>query len=288
MEYLKKCILCDSPDYIFRFSKKGRNGETFQLCRCSKCGLEFINPRPDENEIGKYYTNNYFMQRDQRGYDNYYSDKVKKEIERVYLLNLKDLGFFDYEAKLSETKKSLDIGCAAGYFVELLKKRGWQSSGIDIASDCIKYGQESLGLDLIDGSYLKYNPAKKYDLITLWATIEHLHNPSEFLKKINSDLADDGILYLTTCRIDGPNFKNFFASRWRFYNFPEHLVFFSKKNIKKILKEEGFKVNKIITYGSGFGKGVSLIRKIADFKARHFGMGDMMLVSASKIKQANK
>ena len=49
---------------------------------------------PTEAEVLKYYSNDYFTKRSDRGYDNYYSDKIRSEIERVFLLNLKYLNFF--------------------------------------------------------------------------------------------------------------------------------------------------------------------------------------------------
>ena len=74
-----------------------------------------------------------------------------------------------------------------------------------------------------------------------------------------------------------------FGKRWRFYNFPEHIYFFSFKTLKMMLEQSGFRIVDTVTYGSGFGNPGTVIRKAADFCAKKFDLGDMMLVSARKM-----
>jgi len=276
------CIICGSNELNLKFVKSGKKkDEFFELKKCKNCGLEFVSPRPSFEEIVEYYNLDYFTVRTERGYNNYFSPELKEQINRVNLLNLKDLDFFNFENQLDLPASALDIGAAAGYFVDLLKERNWQSTGIDLSKECVDFGREH-NLDMIRGNYLETSFEKKFDLITMWASIEHLHHPEKFLEKIYLDLKNDGMLYLSTCRIDGINFMRLFGKDWRFYNLPEHLVFFSFKNLKKLLEQSGFKVKKYITYGSGFGKSGSIVRSLADFFAKNFKMGDMMLISAQK------
>jgi len=275
------CI-CGSPKAKKLFQKPSRGNNLFNLMRCRECGLEYLSPRPDTNEINEYYNLDYFKRRTDRGYDDYFSDEIKKEIGRVVELNLKDLNFYRFEQGLTGKKRALDIGCAAGYFVEYLNKRGWDSCGIDIAQDCVNAAEKS-GLNVSKGNYLDADFRSKFDLVTLWATIEHLHYPYEFLKKISLELKDKGMIYISTCRSGGINFMKLFGKNWRFYNFPEHLYFFSFPAIKKVLNNAGFNVVEYITYGSGIGKQGSAVRKYADFLARHIYLGDMMLISAVKV-----
>ena len=277
------CILCGSEKNRDRFVKKSRDGKSFTLVKCSKCGLEYINPRPTVEEISIYYNNDYFTSRTDRGYDNYFSPEVRGEIERVMEMNLKDLGFYQYEKSIGGKGSSLDIGCAAGYFVNYMNNRGWKSKGIDVALSCVDFANEN-GLDVISGDYLKAKFDKKFDLITLWASIEHLHRPDYFIQKISDELVDNGRLYISTCRQGGSSFMRFFGAKWRFYNFPEHLYFFSYKQLERLLKQNGFEVERKAFYGSGVGKGGTLVRKVADWMAKNWGFGDMMILSAKKIE----
>ena len=276
-----RCVICGSDDHKPLFSKKSRGGEAFTLVKCSRCGMRFVSPRPDESEIGAYYQDSYFTERTDRGYNNYFSETTRREIERVIRMNLADLGFFSFEGMCPRDRRVLDIGCAAGYFLAYMRDRGWDATGVDISQACVEFARGA-GLAVYEDDYLEISFARPFDLITLWASIEHLHRPDLFLQKAHDELKEGGRLYLSTCRAGGVNFMRLFGSNWRFYNFPEHLYFFSRHGIRKILEMKGFRVTGYATYGSGFGKPGSLTRKAADAMAVGFRMGDMMLVAAEK------
>jgi len=228
------------------------------------------------------YEENYFMQRSDRGYNNYFSEEVRKEIERVLCLNLRELNFFDFESSLPQVRRSIDIGCAAGYCVRFLRERGWLAQGIDISASCTAFAKEQ-GLDVICGNYLAADFKYKFDLITLWATIEHLPDPRAVVQKIAADLAPGGILLLSTCNVESP-FARLRGSAWRYYNFPEHIHFFRAAGLRSVLRQSGLALKKSATYGSGFGKQHSILRKSADRLAKA-GIGDMILIRADRGKQ---
>lgn len=274
------CALCGSAPKKFIFAKSSVSGEKLSLMKCRGCGLEFIDPRPSPDDIKIYYSGDYFKERTDRGYNNYFSSEIKLEITRVLEMNLADLGFFDYEKTLAGVKSILDIGCAAGYSVEFFKNRGWRSKGIDIARGCVDFAKRN-GLDVVYGSYLETDFEKKFDAITLWASIEHLHRPDLFLEKILFDLKPGGVLYISTCKA-GFGFKTLAGAGWRFYNFPEHLYFFSGRNIKKLLRLKGFMPIRYSTYGTGFGQPGTFVRKTADRAAKKLSLGDMMIIAAVK------
>jgi SAM-dependent methyltransferase len=276
-----KCVICGSDPGKPLFQKPSRDGTLFTLVKCPRCGLEYLSPRPVSGDIGAYYSESYFTKRDDRGYDNYFSEATRREIERVIVMNLADLGFFKYEKSLGPEKRVLDIGCAAGYFLSYMRERGWDATGVDISQACVEFARGA-GLSVYEDDYLEISFARPFDLITLWASIEHLHRPDLFLDKAHDELKDGGRLYLSTCRCDGANFMRLYGKEWRFYNFPEHLYFFSRPAMKKILEHKGFRITGYTTYGSGFGSSGSIPRKLADTLARRLRLGDMMLLAAEK------
>ena len=276
------CILCNTYNYKPLFSKPCENGEEFTLVQCKNCGLEFVNPRPHYNEMHTYYKE-YFNKRTDRGYNNYFSELMHREVLRLLTLNLADLQFYDFESSLQGKKYALDIGCAAGYFVDYLTHRGWHAEGIDIAQDCIRFAQDTLHVNAYCGDFLTFQFNKRYQCITLWATIEHLHNPDAFIEKIYSLLDDNGMLYLSTCRSSVFSARVLFGKNWRYYNFPHHLYFFSYRTLAKLLQLKGFAVTRFVTYGSGIGKPGTYMRTIADKAAKRLYLGDMMLIAARKM-----
>jgi len=286
---LINCNTCDSNSFTEILKKESSKSEIFTVVKCDNCNLVQVNPQPTFDEVIKYYSNDYFTKRSDRGYDNYYSDKIKSEIERVFKLNLEDLDFFSWESNLSESKSTIDIGCAAGYFVNFMKNRGWTAHGIEIAEGPATFGKENLGLNIFQEDFLNWDKeiSNKFDLITLWASIEHLHQPKETLEKIYKHLKPNGRMILSTCRY-GLQAK-IKGIHWRYLNVPEHLYYYSLNNIINVSNIIGFKKIKHITYGSGMTnkKDANLLFKISkiflDKLVKWTDQGDMMAVHFMKI-----
>lgn len=278
------CNTCSSSEFTPLFSKASPKGEVFQIVECRKCKLVQVNPQPSLEEVSKYYEDSYFTQRTDRGYDNYYSEETKNEIARVFNLNLKDLGFFDWERMLGLGKSALDVGCAAGYFLDYLKSRNWKTKGLDIASGPVRFAKETLGLDVEQKDFLTWDTdgKEKFDLVTLWASIEHLHHPKETLRKILKHLKPGGRMILSTCRYGV--LAKYLGPKWRYLNVPEHLYYYSLPGIISLGNELGYIPLGHISYGSGLtakkGSGTlyKTSKKIADWAVKKFDQGDMMAV----------
>lgn len=286
------CNTCGQSSFRFLHSKNSPLGEIFTIVSCETCGLVQVNPQPNLEAVKKYYDDSYFTQRTERGYDNYYSSELRKEISRVFQMNLHDLDFFTWEGERklqNQTSKkplsSLDIGCAAGYFVAYMKERGYEAKGIEIADGPVRFARETLGLSIFQDNFLEWDKGfqNKFDVITLWATIEHLHQPKETLEKIKKHLLPGGILILSTCRY------GFLAKwnglNWRYLNVPEHLYYYSFSGLKKLLVSLGYHSPKAFTYGSGMTsrKDASVFfrmrKAFMDRFVKWFQMGDMMVFS---------
>lgn len=286
MEFVP-CNNCNQKEFRPVLEKASAKGDKFQVQKCKNCGLLQTNPRPTFSEILEYYSSEYFHKRTERGYDNYYSSEVRAQIERVLLLNLNDLKFFDYEKTLSD-KKVLDIGCAYGYFLNLLKGRGWDTLGIDIAGEPVQLARERLSLNVIQDNFLEWDKKiqNKFHLITLWASLEHLHYPKETLQKIYKHLHPNGRIILSTCRYG--ILAKLQGANWRYMNVPEHLYFYTLKQLKEQLEKIGFQFVAQITYGSGLTtkKNASFFynisKKILDSLVKVLGQGDMMALHFKK------
>ncbi|MGJ4747643.1 class I SAM-dependent methyltransferase [Leptospira sp. SA-E8] len=278
------CNTCSNSEFTPLFSKASPKGEIFQIVECKKCKLVQVNPQPSLEEVSKYYEDSYFTQRTDRGYDNYYSEETKKEIARVFNLNLNDLGFFDWERMLGSERSALDVGCAAGYFLDYLKSRNWRTKGLDIASGPVRFAKETLGLDVEQKDFLTWDQdgKEKFDLVTLWASIEHLHHPKETLQKILKHLKPGGRMILSTCRYGV--LAKYLGPKWRYLNVPEHLYYYSLPGIISLGNQLGYIPLGHISYGSGLtakkGSGIfyKTSKKVADWAVKKFDQGDMMAV----------
>ncbi len=83
--------------------------------------------------------------------------------------------------------------------------------------------------------------------------IEHINNPIEEINLFNVLLRKNGLLYITT-----PNFNSLsryiLKQNWNIIEYPEHLSYYSKKTIRKLLVKNGLRKIKIETTGFSFSR----------------------------------
>lgn len=296
------CDSCRSDQFLPLYEKKSGRGELFQIVRCLHCDLVQVNPQPNAAAVAPYYSKDYFTRRTDRGYDNYFSEQVKSQIQSVYDMNLNDLGFPEYEtmlfsedwiyrnlrnqnenpARQATAPRALDVGCAAGYFVQYMQDRGWKAQGIELSADAAMHGIRELNLDILIDDFLSCDRLREasYDLLTLWASLEHMHSPRQVLERSFTVLKPGGRMLLSTCRWGV--LARMRGLKWRYLNVPEHLYFFSLDGLKELAAEIGFVCMESITYGSGMttranaGPLYRMAKSIADPLVKRTNQGDMM------------
>lgn len=229
------CNLCGESDTTPFFTLKG-----FNLVKCRRCRLIYVNPRPAPQALYGMYDEGYFVHRDNCytgeyfGYYDYIGNKDK--IKRSFVQRLKTIENFRSPGKL------LDVGCAAGYFLSSARERGWQASGLDISAFAVGLARKELGegsvklSTLLEAGY----PAESFDAVTLWDVLEHLPDPSANLKEAWRILKPGGILGLVIPNAGSP--AAIILGRWwpEFRRIKEHIYFFTKPTILNMLKKAGF------------------------------------------------
>ncbi|MCS6985392.1 MAG: class I SAM-dependent methyltransferase [Leptospiraceae bacterium] len=270
------CYLC-SGKVKHLYEKASRHGKNYPIYRCLSCGLWQLDLSEQEKEtLNALYDTSYFSQRKERGYDNYAGKLVEKSVLHTFEKNLKDLKL---SFLLHEKGRYLEIGCAAGHILHYLKEKGWEVCGVDISPHMVAIAQ-SRGLKVYCADFLSLDlPESYFDVIAMWATIEHLPDPLAFVHKAKKHLKKEGHFLITTCH--NGFFARIYGANWRYLNVPEHIYYFSKKSLKILFEKEGFALRRSITYGSGFTsrEGASwsyrLAKKIFD-KVAKLSMGDMI------------
>jgi spore maturation protein CgeB len=226
------CNLCSSDDYEILFVKSGMQfgiNKNYTIVQCKKCGLQYVNPQPTMNDKERIkYDVNYWMPRD--------PDEIFKKIAVWKTRQIR------IESLCGKKGKILDIGCDGGFFLKTMKEDGWSVYGVEVRRDFCRYAKEKLDLDIFSG-VLEENifPDAYFDIVTMWDIIEHLPDPSRTLSIVNRILKDHGLLAISTMNVDSFNAK-IFKDKWRFYNPPSHIYFFSLGTLRKMLEKEGFRI----------------------------------------------
>jgi SAM-dependent methyltransferase len=200
---------------------------------------------------------------------------------RLQELALRDAGFFTLERKCTPTGSGrvLDIGCATGALLTMLKNRGWTVTGVELSGPQAEYCKHR-GLDVRRGTLEECSfSAASFDVVLASHLIEHLNYPDSFVREVRRILKPGGRFYVTTPNIRGFQAR-FFKSRWRSAIF-DHLYLFSIRTLRLLLEQRGFRVERIVTWG-GLAAGLApgWIKKILDTLAKSWGFGDVMIFRA--------
>jgi len=135
----------------------------------------------------------------------------------------------------------LDVGCGLGSFLSAVSNE-WQKYGIEVSRDAGKYAEKECNLHL---GTLDDSPYEKnfFDCIVMYHVIEHVEDPIKTIKKINTLLAEDGILIIGTPDFDSGCARRF-NDKYRLLG-PEHIRLFSNDSMHRFLRSYGFKINRV-------------------------------------------
>jgi SAM-dependent methyltransferase len=184
---------------------------------CQSCGMMTLQRQFSLEEIKKEYGADYFHGRE---YIDYVADApVQQTLLRAHLGRV--------ERYVAPGARLLEIGCAYGYFLDLLRRQYPQSVGVDVSSDAVASARRR-GLDARDGDLLETDIAGPFDGVCLWDTIEHLTDPVAVMQRAVDLLSPGGYVFLTTGDL-GSLLARAQGLRWRQIHPPTHLFYFTRR-----------------------------------------------------------
>ena len=141
-----------------------------------------------------------------------------------------------------------------------MKQSGWKITGVEINETARKIAENNTGSVIMNQADF-FGSNQKYDVITLWHSLEHLYDLSKCLNKISTSLNTNGIILIAV-----PNYQSFdadyFEQDWAAYDVPRHLYHFSMKAINRLMEKYNFKLlhSKQLPFDSFY---VSLLSEIS-------------------------
>ena len=234
------CILCGCAD-----SRAVYPRELPSVVRCLRCGFVYASPRLKGECVKELYSREYFESNssEKMGYDNYVSDR--ELVEKTFRRRLEAL-----EKKWLKNKGLvLDVGCAAGFFLNTAKRMGWQTHGVEISDYCCEFAKREFGLKLFNGQFKDLDGSGgSYDLVTMWDYLEHSFTPVRDVEQAFRLLNPGGFLAVATPDL-GSWPARVFGPSWVGFKEHEHLAYFTKENLCGLLEKKGFKVRHAGTAG---------------------------------------
>lgn len=211
-------------------------GLWFAIVQCQNCGLCFTNPRPTLESMAQFYPLSYEPHR------------VRKTAPGRTFPRLRGW------RRAEELRKSLpwhgegrllDFGCGSGSYLSRMCRQGWQVTGLDMSDVAVRRVRSELGLPALQGTlpHPALHPGS-FDVITMWQSLEHVHEPLAVLREAFRLLTPGGKLVVAVPNIDSLPFC-WFGRSWLGLDLPRHLAHFAPWTLARMLQRAGFHVGPI-------------------------------------------
>lgn len=226
------CYHCKSSDSEFYASEN-----SFDLVRCCECGLLFVDPAPNQEQITQAHHVGVHQGDAQVDVTGCFEARKVKAYGKI----LKDL--FGNELA-SKKRRWLDIGCGHGEFIESLHlSSGNQVSAIGLEPNVKKQASaHARGLDVSDFDLNTHAP--KYDTLSFLNVWSHLPDPPSIIKSWCDRLKPGGELLLQT----GDTAHLSAEQHYRPFFLPDHLSFASRTIVCEVLESLHFDIVEVRQY----------------------------------------
>lgn len=212
------CPLCKSHSEPV-FSKSG-----YEILECTGCHHRFC-PIPESRQQGhieNHYGDEYFHGGG-AGYANY--------LEEGRLLRNHGRRYAKILARKMKPGTVLDIGSAAGFFLQGILDHDWKGKGIEPNGTMAAFARRELGVHVDEGSFESFQTEERFDLITMVQVIAHFLDPLAAVKKASLLLKPNGYLLVETWNRKSWTARAF-GKKWHEYSPPTVLQWFDPEGLK--------------------------------------------------------
>lgn len=205
----------------------------FAIQQCSACGFAVTNPRPANEDLGKYYESDEYI-----SHSNTSKGLVSKMYQRVRKYTMRKKVEMVRELA-GKTGRLLDIGCGTGEFLAASKNAGWDVTGIEPSPSARQAAKANHQLTALDEPELQNLPTAAYDVITMWHVLEHVPDLPGRMQALKKLLAPGGTLIIAVPNRNSHD-ADYYKTHWAAYDVPRHLWHFRPDDIRALAKTHGF------------------------------------------------
>lgn len=142
----------------------------------------------------------------------------------------------------------LEVGCAHGGFVALLRWAGYDATGLELSPWVVEYARQTFGVPVLQGPIEEQSvPEGSLDAVILNDVVEHLPDPQGTLAACARLLKPDGVLVVQMPSFpEGQSYEELLARKSYFLNHMdgkaqrEHLNLFSPRAARLLCDRLGF------------------------------------------------
>jgi SAM-dependent methyltransferase len=201
----------------------------YDVVVCGRCGAGFADDIPEQAAFDAYY-------REMSKYEYHQREGAESEYDGRRLAIIADI----LAPFVPDTQsRILDVGCATGRLLALLRDRGFpRVTGLDPSPACAAAADRLYGVAVRTTtlSHL-HETGDTFDVVILVGVLEHVRDLDTALAEVRAVLSPNGIVYVEVpdalTFADWPNapFQDFST---------EHINFFSPVSLENLMRRHGF------------------------------------------------
>lgn len=234
-----ECYLCGSGARSVERELGTDEGQLFlRWVRCKDCELVYLDPRPSMHALSVLYDSQGYWQGED-GYQDYLAEGTwrRKQARARARWFAKNLNRTHHQDDL----KVLEVGSAAGYFLQELAKFGVQAEGLDISRPMVRLSgnDQNCSLSVTQGRVEESDfPSESFVGLVAWGCDSNFNDPVHAFKKFSQWLKPGGLLAFNFHEYD--HWANFLKGRFKLM--PNALYFLNSKHVKQMLREIGLEL----------------------------------------------
>jgi 2-polyprenyl-3-methyl-5-hydroxy-6-metoxy-1,4-benzoquinol methylase len=233
-----RCILCDAALEMgvaglsdTRFGVPG----SYEIHRCTRCGLEQTVPRPSISELKALYQTYYnFGGETGTLYTRLREHFFFSVLNRLWSVLDGDVSFYQRRG----TGRLIDIGCNEGRGLRIYARNGFQVEGLELNETAAAVARKS-GFIVQTCLLSDFVPTQPYKVAVLSNVLEHSLDPRQMLQDVHRILAGGGQVWIS-CPNSESWFRRVFGRSWISWHVPFHIVHFSAATLRRALEDAGY------------------------------------------------
>lgn len=232
---MTSCPVCSGPSQPFSVVRdRDREGESWQIRRCRKCGYGWTLPPIGPEDIGAYYPPAYLGD-SERTLDAFLAGRLQKS--RSWRRETEKVAFLE---RFVPGGAILDVGCSNASFLLALDEKRWKRVGVEYIGEVVHLVRRKIpSLEIHHGGIgCRRLDEGSFDVITFWHVFEHLHEPGEVLRRAYRLLRPGGRVVISAPNFDSAQAR-IFRRHWYAFDVPRHLHHFSPASLDILLTEAG-------------------------------------------------
>ena len=207
-----------------------QNYDSTLVLKCNECDFEFLSTYGNLKHVKSLYEGDKYV----------FQHNVSSNAANVKY-NEYDERYDRVKPYLGKTKSLLEIGCGDGKFLRMVKNDVYLAEGVELSPPQVQRLRDE-GFTCYDVMIDEMQPPRQYDIICMFALLEHVPLVRKFLNALKKYMHHDTDVFIEVPNLSNALVKSYDIEEFRkFYYRAIHLYYFNPVSLKKLLDVEGFK-----------------------------------------------